>query len=415
MGYQKGKTGVSESGVSERFGRLTDVVCRRIPPPEAGIVKLSDGGGLYLAVLPTGTKAWRLKYRFQGKERTISFGLYDEVSLAEARRRRDLARAQLRDNLDPVAVRRSQRTPVPPSPTTTFQAVAEEYLGTKSYSHHHAREVRRILKEDIGPDLGALDVAAIDTPLLLRTLRKIEARGHLETLGKARRLVSQVFRYAIRTGAGKVTSDPAAPLARDVLKTPDVRHRATIPTNELPGLLSALANVPCELSTRLACSWLMLTACRTSEMRFAIWSEIDGDVWRIPAARMKMKLDHVVPLSSQAHAVLAAAKGIRTSPESDALIFPGFTRYGPLSENAILALLARCGYYGRQTGHGFRASFSTWAHEVAEAEVDVIEACLAHVQGGVRGVYNRALYLPQRRVLLQRWGAQLEAWGLPLP
>lgn len=401
-------------GASKGRDRLTNIVCQRIAAGP-NIIKLADGDGLYLAVMPSGAKLWRLKYRFGGAEKTYSIGQYDEVGLAEARQRRDEARRLLRDGKDPVAERRRVRTtpaPLPPE-ATTFRVVAEDYLSRKTYSHHHDRELRRILAEDLAPGIGNLDVSAIDTPALLTALRKIEDRGHLETLAKARRFCSQVFRYAIAIGHAK--SDPALPIARDVLKTPDVQHRATIKGSEFPALLKALAEVPCELNTRLAMQWVMLTACRTSEMRFAPWSEIDGDHWIVPAARMKMKRDFMVPLSTQAKAVLQAAQALRASPEPGALIFPGFTRAGHLSENALLALLARCGYYGRQTTHGLRAAFSTWAHEVAEAEVDVIEACLAHVQGGVRGVYNRALYLPQRRELLQRWGDQLADWGMKTP
>ena len=400
-------------GASKGTGRLSNPECARATP-ESKLKKLTDGEGLYLAVLPSGVKSWRIKYRFGGAGKTYSAGQYPEVGLAEARQRRDEVRRLLRDGKDPVAERRKVRDAPqqPAADATTFKAVAEDYLSRKAYSFHHNRELRRILADDLGPDIGSIDVAEIDTPTLLTALRKIEDRGHLETLAKARRFCSQVFRYSIATGSAK--ADPTLPIARDVFKTPDVQHRATIKGSEFPALLKALAAVPAELNSKLAIYWVMLTACRTSEMRFAPWSEIDGDAWVIPAGRMKMKRDHMVPLSSQAKAVLEAAQPLRTSPEHSALIFPGFSRSGHLSENALLALLARAGYYGRQTAHGFRAAFSTWAHEVAEADVDVIEACLAHVQGGVRGVYNRALYLPQRRELLQRWGDQLSAWGMRL-
>ena len=183
----------------------------------------------------------------------------------------------------------------------------------------------------------------------------------------------------------------------------------------MPALLKTIAAVPAELNTRLAFYWLLLTASRTGEMRFATWDEIeDGKLWRVPAERMKMQRPHVVPLSRQAQAVLKRAQDIRTGPGGEALLFPGFTRHGALSENALLALLARAGYFGRQTGHGFRASFSTWAHEVHEADPDVIEACLAHVKEGVRGIYNRASYLSKRSVLLQAWADQCTAWGMRL-
>src|SRR4029434_2292006 len=172
-------------------------------------------------------------------------------------------------------------------------------------------------------------------------------------------------------------------------------------------LFKAVAAVPSEVNTKLALYWLILTAARTVEMRFATWGEIEGGkAWRVPATRMKMRREHLVPLSRQCQQILERAAELRTGPESSALLFPGFTRHGALSENAVLALLARAGFYGRQTGHGFRASFSTWAHEVAEADPDVIETCLAHRRGDVRAAYNRASYLSRRLELLQAWADQ---------
>jgi integrase len=187
----------------------------------------------------------------------------------------------------------------------------------------------------------------------------------------------------------------------------------------MPALFEALHKVPAEDITKLAMYWLIVTAARTEEMRFAMWSEIEnwkgGRIWRISGERMKMEREHVVPISRQGEEILKLAAAMRTSEDDDALIFPGFTRHGALSENALLALLARAGFFGRQTSHGFRGSFSTWAHEVAEANPDVIELCLAHVQGDIRGVYNDAKYIPQRRALLQQWADQCMAWGMRLP
>ena len=209
----------------------------------------------------------------------------------------------------------------------------------------------------------------------------------------------------------RATADPAALLSK-ALKTSDTRHRATIAFSQFPSLFKALKAVPAEVNTKLALYWLILTVCRTGEMRFASWGEVDGKLWRIPASRMKMKRDHVVPLSRQAIVVLERAREIRVSPEPEALLFPGFTRHGALSENAMLALLARAGYFGRQTSHGFRSSFSTWSNEEHEAAPDVIEAALAHVQEGVRADYNRSLYIAQRRKLLQAWAddSRRAAW-----
>ena len=174
---------------------------------------------------------------------------------------------------------------------------------------------------------------------LLEVLRRFEKRGALEMGAKCRRMASQIFRYAAQTA--RATSDPAALLV-GAIKAPDTKHRATVPLKEMAKLLKAVAKVPAELNTRLAFYWLLLTAARTSEMRFAAWGEIeDGKLWRVPADRMKMKREHLVPLSKQAQGVLSKARELRTGPEESALVFPGFTRHGALSENALLALLAR--------------------------------------------------------------------------
>jgi integrase len=376
------------------------------------IRKLSDGKGLYLAITPGGAKLWRMKYRHRGAERTISFGPYGEIGLAEARRRRDEAREWLRQGKDPVMERRIVRATAGIKQGTTFALVAEEWLGKQNYSAAHVLATRRRLDNNLLPDLGALPVAEIKPVTVLETLRRIERRGALEVAAKCRQVCGQIFRYAIQTG--RAESDPAAHL-RGAIKAPKKESRATIPLREMPTLFKALAKVPAEVNTRLALQWLILTACRSGEMRFATWGEIEqGKLWRIPSERMKMDREHVVPLSTQAQAILRQARALRTDDSANALLFPGFTRHGALSENALLALLARAGYFGRQTAHGFRASFSTWAHEVAEADPDVIEACLAHVKEGVRGVYNRASYLSRRGELLQAWADQLDTWGMKL-
>jgi integrase len=396
--------------------RLTDrAIAAAKPGPKTR--KLSDGKGLYLAVMPSGAKLWRIKYRHgtgnKRVERTYSIGDYREVSIAQAREARKQAREWLRAGLDPVLEKRVQDTSAATAQATSFADVAAEWLSKQQFSDDHRDATRRRLDNNLLESLGKLPVASIKPVVVLETLRRIERRGRLETAAKCRQLCGQIFRYAIQTS--RAESDPAANL-RGAIKPPKKESRATIPRREMPNLFAALRKVPSELVTKLALGWVMLTACRTGEMRGATWDEIeDGNTWRIPAERMKMDREHVVPLSTQAQAILKRARELRQSDEPDALIFPGFTRHGGLSENALLALLARAGYFGRQTTHGFRASFSTWSHEVAEADPDVIEACLAHTKEGVRGKYNRASYLSKRRALLQSWATQLEQWGWRLP
>lgn len=394
--------------------RLTELQCRQAKPPPR---KLFDGRGLFLLVPEPGTgasKLWRLKYRFPkgGPERVYSIGAFPEVSLAKARQERDKARAWLREGKDPTVERRLSRARDALTQAATFSAIAEEWLGLQEYTEGTERVQRQRLERDIFPYIGNLPIAEITPPMVLEALRRIERRGTLETAAKVRRLVSQVFRHAIVTS--RATTDPAEHLGA-ALKPAPTRNRATVELAEMPALFKAIADVTTEPITRLALHWVILTAARTSEMRFAPWSEIDGKLWRIPASRMKMHRGHVVPLSKQALEILKLAKPLRTSEDDGALIFPGFAKSGALSENALLALLDRAGYAGKQTAHGWRASFSTWAHEQHEADPDVIEACLAHGKEGVRGVYNRSAYLSQRLELLQAWADQCEGWGLRLP
>jgi integrase len=392
--------------------RLTDAQIRNAKPHKGKQYKLSDGRGMYLLVKENGSKLWRMKYDYDGGEKLYAIGVYPEIGLAEARESRKQARDWLREGKDPTKQRRIAKASVVSEQATTFKAVAEEYLSKQDFTARHIGTLRMVLQRDVYPDLGDLPIGeGIITPTMgLAALKKIEARGTLEMCAKTRRLCSQIARYAVQSGRRQ--TDPFA-LLTGALKAPKTVNRATVQAKEMPSLFKALNKVPAEANTKLAMYWLMLTACRTGEMRFALWGEIEGGkLWRIPAARMKMDREHVVPLSTQAQAILRKAKELRTSDAEDALIFPGFTRHGALSENALLALLARAGFFGRQTAHGFRASFSTWAHEEAEALPDVIESCLAHSSGDVRAVYNRAAYISRRRELLQQWGDQLEKWGM---
>jgi integrase len=413
------KAGVEPGKSRNRTGinRLTDAACRAFKPADKAYKK-SDGKGLYLLVKPNGAKLWQFAYDHQGKPNVYSIGAFDEVSLAEARIERDRARGWLKAGLDPNIEKKAERLRVAARQGDDFRKLAEDWLAKQSvnWSKDHADARRRLLDRDLYPPLGGVPLTDLeDSPATaLAALQRIESRGAHEIASKARIVGSMICRYGIVTG--RMKHDPFAHLG-DALARPPVEHRATIPLAEMPTLFDALGKVPAEANTKLALYWLILTCVRTSEMRFATWSEVDSKarLWRIPAARMKMRDPHVVSLSTQAQRVLDLAKPLRTSDDPGALIFPGFTRHGALSENALLALLARAGFFGRQTGHGFRASFSTWAHEVVEADPDVVEACLAHTRGDVRSIYNRATYLSKRRELLQAWADQCEAWGMKLP
>jgi integrase len=258
----------------------------------------------------------------------------------------------------------------------------------------------------------------VDAPLVLAFLKSIQQRGTHEVLAKCRIMLSQIFRYGIASGVA--AKDHTLDL-RGAISRPDPQNRPTIDMSEFPGLFKAIAAVPAEEITRLALYWCIATACRTHEMRGARWSEIgtvkvEGrktqiTVWRVPVARMKMKTAWTQPLSPLAVAILDRARAHRTSTDPSALIFPGFSRSGTLSENALLALLARAGYYGRQTTHGFRGSFSTWAHQFSDKTM-AVELCLAHRPGGVLGVYHKGEHLADRLAILTAWGEQLRELGM---
>jgi integrase len=403
-----------EPGIRSGKDRLSDARIRAAKQ-DTKPYKLTDGAGLYVLVSPTGAKLWRSKYRHAGVERSYSIGAYPEVTIAKARAARDQARDWLRDGLDPNVQRRVEHSTVAAAQATTFAAVCEEWFAAKSrkWSANHRDAQRRLLDRFVLPSLGALPVASVEAPHLLECLRAIERRGAHELLAKTRQILGQACRYAIATG--RRTTDPSAALA-GAFTRPPVVNRATVSERELPALFKALAKVPAELTTKLAFLFVLATAARPGEVRGATWDEVDQakKLWRIGAARMKMRAAHIVPLSPLALDILKRARELRQTRDPGELIFPGFTRHGVLSENAFIALLARAGFYGRMTAHGARAAFSSWAHE-QEFDAAAVELCLAHRPPGVQGVYNRALYLDTRRNILTAWGEHLSGCGLVLP
>lgn len=388
--------------------------------PRSKLYKLSDGRSLYCVVTPAGGRLWWFDYRHAGKRKTLSLGEFPAVSLARARERRDEARRHLAEGRDPMVAQRDERTVAAAKAADTFGVVYREFMQKQKLklSPAHYAAVERRYRHDLSDDLDNVPVSTITTPMLLETLREVEDRGAHECAHRARILASQVFRHAITTG--RIERDPAATLA-DALARPERQNRAAfksedIPT-EMPELFRKLAEVQCEAVTRWAFLFQILTAARPGEARFAQWSEISDDgVWRIAAEKMKMRRDHVVPLSREALRIVELAKPLRLSDSPHALLFPGFTRkgHGALSENAFTSLLARCGFHARTSAHGFRAVFSTYANETLEAPADVVELCLAHrlPGAGVRADYNRGTYLQRRRDLLQQWAGQCVAWGM---
>ena len=387
---------------------LTATAIRNTKPADKPI-RLFDGGGMYLEVSPAGGRWWRLKYRFVGKEKRLSLGVYPEVSLAEARSRREDARKLLAAGIDPSDQRKAAKRETEGREINSFEAVAREWYGKQAHVWvaHHASDVLRRLESNLFPEIGSEPIAEVAAPMLLAAVRKIEHRGAYDLAHRVLQVASQVFRYGVATG--RCQRDPAPDL-RGALTPHKSKHQAAVAPEELPALLRAIDGYG-ELGDKLtayALRLLVLTFVRTNELIGAEWSELDLDsaVWIIPATRMKMKTEHVVPLSRQAIEVLREIRAIGCSSR---YLFPGRNPDKPISNNTMLFALYRLGYKGKMTGHGFRAVASTILNE-GGFRADVIERQLAHCERNeIRGAYNRAEYLAERRKMMQQWADMLNA------
>ena len=380
---------------------LTELQVRNAKP-SIRTLKMFDGGGLYLEVRPNGARYWRLKFRVAGREKSLSFGVYPEVSLSEARMRRDKARALLRDGGDPSQQRKQQKRDARLAANNSFGSIAEQWLGKMAgeWKPDHVRRIRESFNLDIMPAIGSTPISQIGFPDVRDIVRSVEKRGALDVAGRVKQRIAAVFRYAMEEEL--CTSNPAREL-KITLRGRRVTHRHAIGREDLHEFLLKLEDFPGTLETWVATRLLMLTFVRTGELREATWSEVDLDnaTWRIPAERMKMGQPHIVPLSLQA---VEAFREIHAITGHGSLIFrsPNKPRQA-ISENAILFALYRMGYRGKMTGHGFRALASTTLNELGWAP-DVIERQLAHVEKNqVRAAYNRAQYLDQRRLMMQAW------------
>lgn len=387
---------------------LTDTAARNAKPGDKTL-RLFDGGGLYLEVSPAGGKWWRLKYRFDGKEKRISLGTYPDTSLKAARDRRDEARQLLASGVDPSSERQAAKKQAQQEAATSLRHVAEEWM-----DHQAARwapttlaRLRASLEADVFPELGAMPIGDIRAKHVLQVVRQIEARGAGETAARTLQRIKAVFRFAVREEL--IETNPTLDVVpNEILKPRKVTHRAALPEAELPGFLIKLDGYEGDPATANALRLLVLTALRPGELRGAMWEEIDLETarWRVPATRMKMKVEHLVPLSEQAVALL---QRIRPKGEAAGLVFPSPYYPGkPLSENTLNSALARMGYKGIATAHGFRALFSTVANECGH-DPDVIERQLAHVERNeVRAAYHRSTYLAGRVELMQWWANYLD-------
>ncbi|ELA3610277.1 tyrosine-type recombinase/integrase [Klebsiella pneumoniae] len=388
---------------------LNDMQIRRAKP-EAKAYTLGDGQGLSLLIEPNGSKSWRFRYRYAGKPKMISLGVYPTITLADARSRRDDARKLVAEGKNPSEVRKEQKIALQTESESAFEKIATEWHQMKStkWSEGYASDIMEAFKNDIFPYVGTRPIGEIKPLELLNVLRKIEKRGALEKMRKVRQRCSEVFRYAIATGRAEF--NPAADLS-SALEVHQSNHFPFLKADEIPDFLRALDSYTGSRLVQIATKLLMITGVRTIELRAALWSEFDLDnaIWEIPAERMKMRRPHLVPLSTQALDLLNELK-IMTG--SYCYVFPGRNDPNkPMSEASINQVIKRIGYGGQLTGHGFRHMMSTLLHEQG-FDSSWIEIQLAHVdKNSIRGTYNHAQYLEKRRGMLQWYSSILTEYS----
>jgi integrase len=385
---------------------LTDTAIRNAKPRQKPY-KLSDGGGLFLLMQPSGGKWWRYKYRFVGKEKLLALGAYPDVSLAEARERHLQARKALAAGNDPGEKKKEAKRLIILKSENTFEFMAREFCESRKHKWvtGYTKAMIARLENHVFPKLGNRPVTDITAQEFLSVLRIVEKSGALDMATRLAQVSGQIFRYAVATG--RADRNPIVDL-RGALKPPVKNHQAYLKENELPEFLHKLSAYDGALQTKLALKFLVLTFVRTTELRGAQWKEVDLDKaeWRIPAERMKMRDPHIVPLSVQAVVVL---RELQSLTGQWLYVFPNQQKTsGFMSENTMLYGLYRMGYHTRATGHGFRATASTILNEYG-FEPSVIERQRAHAErNGVRAAYNHAEYLPERRKMMQWWADYLD-------
>jgi len=393
---------------------LTNVAVRTAKPRDKSY-KLFDSGGLYLEVSPSGGKWWRWKFRAAGKEKRLSFGTYPDVPLKAARDKRDAARQQLAGGVDPGAARRAEKQAQ--AGAESFEAIAREWHEkfAPGWEASSAKRVLRRFDRDVFPWIGKRPIADLRAPELLTMLRRIESRGAVETAHRVKHSCGQVFRYAVATG--RTDRDPTGDLRGALPPTKPKHHASIVDPKGVGQLLRALDSYEGHFVTKCALRLAPLVFVRPGELRKAEWSEFDLDKaeWHIPAARMKMRVKHIVPLSEQAVAILRELepltnRPIAAKPGAPRYLFPGGrSRERCMSENAVLAALRRMGYSkDEMTGHGFRSMASTLLHEQGWNH-QAVERQLAHAErNAVSAAYNFAEHLPERRKMMQAWSDYLD-------
>ena len=376
--------------------------------PRVSSYRVSDSGGLCLEVSPAGGKLWRWRYRLNGKAQMIGLGKWPEVTLEQARIKRDQSRAELNGGKDPVRQRQAEKLRRMTEGENTFESICRKWMALKAkkLTKKYAEQSLRRAEQHVFPMVGALPITDITIPDVVRVIEKVSGRGTIETARWVKQIMSQTFRYASQRGMCQF--NPAADM-RDLLPATEKKHHACIKPAELPALLRQMAAYKGDGMTKKVMHLLALTFVRTNELIGARWEEVDFDraEWSIPKERMKMRRPHVVPLSRQAIAILKELEAFTGDKEHVFHSQRGKSKH--ISNGAVLMALRRMGYQGKMTGHGFRALASTILNEKGY-NPDWIERQLAHEDGDkIRSIYNRAEYLLERKTMMQDYADILDA------
>ncbi len=388
---------------------LTDAKIRNTKPTEKPI-KIADANGLYLEVKPSGSKLWRYRYRIGGKENVYAIGKYPGIGLADARTERDAAKKLVKQGIHPAHNRKLQVSGQITENENTFKTIATEWIDStkikKGWTAYYTKQVENVMNADVFPLLGNLPIRSITSAHMLSVLERIEKRGANTVALLARQWCSATFRYAI--GRRKADNDPTAVL-KGTIQRPNIQHNKPLSQKDIPAFLKALDSYGGYRTTYIALRLIMMTFVRTVELRAATWEEFDLDnaEWRIPAHRMKMREEHVVPLSVQAVEFL---KELQTLTGGQKWLFPNYRRpIDCMTATTLNRCIERMGYSGKFSAHGFRGTASTLLNEMGYRP-DVIERQLAHAdRNKVRACYNRAEYLQERREMMQEWSNFLDS------
>ncbi len=377
--------------------------------PREKAYKLADERGLYLLINPNGSKLWKFKYRFAGIEKKLSLGAYPEVSLANAREQREEARKHLAKDIDPGVLKNSLRRSKKQAAENSFEAIAREWHAkfSSKWTKEHGERILIRLEQNIFPWIGRRPIIEVTAPELLSALRRVEARGAIETAHRILQICGQVFRYGIATG--RAERNLSADLTGALAPVKQKHHASITDPIEIGKLLRAINDYEGFFVTKCALQLAPLFFVRPGELRKAEWSEFDFEKaeWRIPPEKMKMRETHIVPLCTQAIGILHDLKALTGNGK---YVFPGIrTSKRPMSENTVLGALRRLGYStDEMTGHGFRSMASTLLNEQGWNR-DAIERQLAHGErNNIRAAYNYAEYLPERRKMMQHWADYLD-------